>query len=610
MIDLSIEKNDCWNEGTYMARYNKIRLGDCLIQKGLLTDEQLEQALIKQKEEGSKLGETIVAMGFVSENDMIDTLVEQLGVEYVDVRRIKIDESAVKLLKEDFLRKNGILPIGYDPLLPNVLRVAMADPMDIIAIDDISIITNLQVDPVLSTKAHINMMLDKMFGATQAMKAAEQYKKEREKEKAASTLNIDDTNADSELDNSPIVQLVRSILEQGVRRRASDIHIEALEFQVRVRFRIDGSLVNIMTYDIDLLSAIVARIKIIGGMDISEKRKPQDGRIAMTVDRRDYDVRVSILPTINGEKVVMRLTSKENLTRDKKNLGFTEEELGKFDRILKNPHGIVLVTGPTGSGKSTTLYTALSELNTEDVNIITVEDPVEANMEGLNQVHVNEKAGLTFAAALRSILRQDPDVIMIGEIRDGETAQIAVKAAITGHLVISTLHTNGTASTVTRLIDMGLEPYLVGDSLVGVIAQRLVKRLCPECKKGRYITDEDRRHLGINSEDDLKRIFGCKDVYDVYEKLHASGIDDIQVYEPNGCEACGNTGYHGRIGTYEIMPVTNDLRIKIAAGSRADQIKEQAVAEGMHPLGESATRLFLEGTTSFNEALRITYGSE
>ncbi|MBQ3583703.1 MAG: Flp pilus assembly complex ATPase component TadA, partial [Lachnospiraceae bacterium] len=424
-----------------MARYNKIRLGDCLMQKGMITEEQLSQALIKQKETGAKLGETIVDMGLVSENEMIDVLVEQLGIEYVDVRKIKIDESAARLLKEDFLRKNTLIPIGYDPLLPNVLRVAMSDPMDIIVIDDISIITNLQVDPVLSTKAQINMVIDKMFGATQAMQAAEQYRKEREKDKEKAAANADDEQAGSEVDNSPIVQLVKSIMEQGVRRRASDIHIEALEYQVRVRFRIDGSLVQIMNYDIDLLSAIVARIKIIGGMDISEKRKPQDGRIAMTVDRREYDVRVSILPTINGEKVVMRLTSKEGLTRDKKNLGFSEEELEKFDRILKNPHGIILVTGPTGSGKSTTLYTALSELNTEDVNIITVEDPVEANMEGINQVHVNEKAGLTFASALRSILRQDPDIIMIGEIRDGETAGIAVKAAITGHLVVSTLHT-------------------------------------------------------------------------------------------------------------------------------------------------------------------------
>ena len=569
-----------------MARYNKIRLGDCLVQKGMITEEQLSEALVKQKENGTKLGETIVELGYVSENDMIDVLVEQLGIEYVDVRKIKVDENAARLLKEEFMRKNSLIPIAFDELLPNVIRVAMADPMDIIAIDDISIITNMQVDPVLSTKGQINMAIDKIFGATQAMQAAEQYRKERERDREKAGLNMDEEEGDSELDNSPIVQLVRSILEQGVRRRASDIHIEALEFQVRVRYRIDGSLVQVMTYDIDLLPAIVARIKIIGGMDISEKRKPQDGRIAMTVDRRDYDVRVSILPTINGEKVVMRLTSKENLTRDKKNLGFSEEELEKFDRILKNPHGIILVTGPTGSGKSTTLYTALSELNTEDVNIITVEDPVEANMEGINQVHVNEKAGLTFASALRSILRQDPDIIMIGEIRDGETAGIAVKAAITGHLVVSTLHTNGTASTVTRLVDMGMESYLIGDALVGVIAQRLVRRLCPECKRLVYATEEEKRLLGVTTPGDLP------------------------IYEPVGCEACGNTGYHGRIGVYEIMPVTNDLRIKIAAGARADEIKEQAVSEGMNTLSVSAAKLCVQGVTSFKEALKIAYESE
>lgn len=569
-----------------MARYNKIRLGDCLVQKGMITEEQLSEALVKQKENGTKLGETIVELGYVSENDMIDVLVEQLGIEYVDVRKIKVDENAARLLKEDFMRKNSLIPIAFDELLPNVIRVAMADPMDIIAIDDISIITNMQVDPVLSTKGQINMAIDKIFGATQAMQAAEQYRKERERDREKAGLNMDEEEEDSELDNSPIVQLVRSILEQGVRRRASDIHIEALEFQVRVRFRIDGALVQVMTYDIDLLPAIVARIKIIGGMDISEKRKPQDGRIAMTVDRRDYDVRVSILPTINGEKVVMRLTSKENLTRDKKNLGFSEEELEKFDRILKNPHGIILVTGPTGSGKSTTLYTALSELNTEDVNIITVEDPVEANMEGINQVHVNEKAGLTFASALRSILRQDPDIIMIGEIRDGETAGIAVKAAITGHLVVSTLHTNGTASTVTRLVDMGMESYLIGDALVGVIAQRLVRRLCPECKRLVYVTEDEKRLLGVTTPGDLP------------------------IYEPVGCEACGNTGYHGRIGVYEIMPVTNDLRIKIAAGARADEIKEQAVSEGMSTLSVSAAKLCVQGVTSFKEALKIAYESE
>lgn len=570
-----------------MARYNKIRLGDCLLQKGLITEEQLNTALAEQKTRGTKLGETIIDLGYCDENDIIDVLCDQLGIEYVDLRKIKIDEDVAKLMNEQFLRKNCLIPIGYDSLVPNVLRVAMSDPMDIIAIDDISIITNLQVDPVLSTKAQINYQIDKIYGATAAMAAADKYRKEREKDKEKLGETTGDDKKD-DIDDSPIVQLVRSILEQGVRRRASDIHIEAMEYEVRVRYRIDGSLVKVMTYDIDFLPAIVARIKIIGGMDISEKRKPQDGRIEMTVDRRDYDVRVSILPTVNGEKVVMRLTSKENLTRDKKNLGFSDEELEKFDRILKNPHGIILVTGPTGSGKSTTLYTALSELNTEDVNIITVEDPVEANMEGINQVHVNAKAGLTFAAALRSILRQDPDIIMIGEIRDGETAEIAVKAAITGHLVVSTLHTNGTASTITRLADMGIEPYMIGDSLVGVIAQRLVRRLCPECKKAVYATEDEKRLLGVDP------------------------MSQLMIYEPNGegCTACGGTGYFGRIGVYEIMPVTNDLRIKIAAGARADELKACAVSEGMHTLKDGGVRLCIEGITSFKEALKIAYESE
>ncbi|MCI6498550.1 GspE/PulE family protein [Lachnospiraceae bacterium HCP1S3_C3] len=569
-----------------MARYNKIRLGDCLVQKGLLTEEQLNNALQEQKNKGLKLGETVVTLGYVEENDVIDVLCDQLGIEYIDLRKIKIDEEVGKMLNEDFIRKNCLIPIGYDQLVPNVLRVAMADPMDIVAIDDISIITNLQVDPVLSTRSQIEYQIDKLYGATKAMAAAEQYRKEREKDKAKLS-DASEAERQDDVDNSPIVQLVRSILEQGVRRRASDIHIEAMEYEVRVRYRIDGALVKVATYDIDFLSAIVARIKIIGGMDIAEKRKPQDGRIAMTVDRREYDVRVSILPTVNGEKIVMRLTSKENLTRDKKNLGFSEEELEKFDRILKNPHGIILVTGPTGSGKSTTLYTALSELNTEDVNIITVEDPVEANMEGINQVHVNEKAGLTFAAALRSILRQDPDIIMIGEIRDGETAGIAVKAAITGHLVVSTLHTNGTASTITRLADMGIEPYMIGDSLVGVIAQRLVRRLCPDCKRPVQATEDEKRLLGVDINQPLT------------------------IYEPGTeCSTCGGVGYFGRIGVYEIMPVNNELRIKIAAGARADELKAQAVADGMHTLKDSGVRLCLEGTTSFKEALKIAYESD
>ena len=378
--------------------------------------------------------------------------------------------------------------------------------------------------------------------------------------------------------------LVRQILEGGVRQRASDIHIEALEDAVRVRYRIDGALRQVMSLDISLLPAISARLKIIGGMDIAEKRKPQDGRITVMVDRREFDVRVSILPTVYGEKTVMRLTSKDGLTKPKSALGFGPDELKVFDGILSNPHGIILVTGPTGSGKSTTLYTSLSELNTEDVNIITVEDPVEANIKGINQVQVNVKAEMTFAAALRSILRQDPDIIMIGEIRDGETAQIAVQAAITGHLVVSTLHTNSAASTVTRIIDMGIEPYVAGDALVGVIAQRLVRRLCNSCKAPRLADEDEKKLLGVTDED-----------------------DDVVIYEPVGCPLCGDIGYAGRIGVYEMMPGSKELQSVISKGATADVIEKQALAEGMLTLKMGAARHVLNGITTLNEMKKITY---
>lgn len=566
-----------------MAKLRKIRLGDILVSQGLITEDQLGNALKEQKIRGTRLGETIIDLGYVSEDKIIDILCEQLGISYVDLRRIKLDENAVFLLNEIILKKHMLIPIGFDEKSPNVIRVAMADPMDIIAIDDVSIITNMQVEPVLSTRSQIAAQIDKFFGTKQAMAVAEQYRKEREKE-SESDSNEDAAYAEN-VDQSPIVQLVKSIMEQAVRRRASDIHIEPMEYMVRVRFRIDGSLYEVMTYDIDLMPAIVARVKIIAGMDISEKRKPQDGRISITVDRMEYDIRVSNLPTVYGEKIVMRLTSKQNLTKDKKDLGFSDEELYKFDSILKNPHGIILVTGPTGSGKSTTLYTALSELNTDDVNIITVEDPVEANVDGINQVQVNVKADLTFASALRSILRQDPDIIMIGEIRDSETAEIAVKASITGHLVVSTLHTNSTASSITRLIDMGIEPYLIGDALVGVIAQRLVRRLC-DCKKPRLATKLDKELLEINP------------------------AEDITIYEPCGCEACNNTGYFGRIGVYEIMPINANLRYRIAQRTTTSDIKKIAIQDGMKTLKQNAAHYVLDGVTSISELKKIAYESE
>lgn len=557
----------------------KIRIGDLLVAAGAITDEQLQEALAKQKESGQKLAEALLSLGYISRDLYIATLTQQLGIEYIELKACKLDDDVLRLIPENLVQKYQVVPIGFDEMNPNVLKVATSDPMNLIAMDDIGIATNCQVEPMFAMEDDITETIGKYYGNAQAMEAAEAYRKEREQD----MLTEDEENAlNEDIENSPIVLLVKQIIEGGVRQRASDIHIEPMETSVRVRYRIDGALKQVMSYDYSLLAGISARIKIIGGMDISEKRKPQDGRITIMVDRREYDVRVSMLPTVYGEKTVMRLTSKDGLTKPKSALGFGPEELKAFDSILSNPHGIILVTGPTGSGKSTTLYTALSELNTEDVNIITVEDPVEANIDGINQVQTNDKADMTFAAALRSILRQDPDIIMIGEIRDGETADIAVKAAITGHLVVSTLHTNSAASTVTRLIDMGIEPYVAGDALVGVIAQRLVRRLCT-CKQPRLAEPDEKRILGSDPD------------------------DDVVVYEPIGCPLCNETGYVGRIGVYEIMSVSRELQAVIARNATADKIEEQALKEGMITLRMGASRLVLQGITSIHEMRKIVF---
>ncbi len=561
----------------------KIRIGDVLIAAGAITEEQLQEALDYQKENGGKLGNVLVELGFISDQILITLLTQQLGIDYISLKGAKIEDSVVHLVPEPMIAKYRVMPVEIDPDNPNILKVAMSDPQDLDAIDDISLVTNLQVEPMLANESDINDAIGKYYGSAQAMEAAEQYKKEQ-----AVSLGPDENEEGNEdIDNSPIVLLVKQIIEGGVRQRASDIHIEALETGVRVRYRIDGALKQVMSYDLSILPGITARIKIIGGMDIAEKRKPQDGRITIMVDRKEFDVRVSILPTVFGEKTVMRLTSKDGLTKPKSGLGFDEEQLKVFDGILSNPHGIILVTGPTGSGKSTTLYTSLSELNKEDVNIITVEDPVEANINGINQVQVNVKAEMTFAAALRSILRQDPDIIMIGEIRDGETANIAVQAAITGHLVVSTLHTNSAASTITRLVDMGIEDYIVGDAVVGVIAQRLVRRLCTTCKQPRYVEDEERQLLGVPEDE-----------------------EDVIVYEPVGCPLCNDTGYSGRIGVYEMMPVSRSLQAIIASGATADKIEKQALKEGMLTLRMGAAKHVLNGITSIAEMKKIVHTTQ
>ncbi len=563
--------------------YRKFKLGDLLVFQGVITEEQLNKALEQQKKTNQKIGDCLIDMGLVTDNDIADVLEVQLGIPRIELRGVRIPQEIISLVNGSVLRKHNVLPIEYSEGHSNVLVLAMSNPLDMVAQDDISIITNCLVEPRVATMSEINAILDRHFGSGEAMTAAEQYTRERESH--LQQVEAAEAAQQAEVENAPIVQLVRSIVEQAVRQRASDIHFDALEKQVRIRYRIDGVLTEKMLYDINLLPAIVTRIKIMAEMDISERRKPQDGRLSLIVDRVDYDVRVSILPSSYGEKIVMRIASSSGFNVPKSGLGMGDWELEKFDHILKNPNGIILITGPTGSGKSTTLYTALSELNTEEVNIITVEDPVEANIAGINQVQVNAKANLTFATALRSILRQDPDIIMVGEIRDYETASIAVQASITGHLVISTLHTNSSAATVSRLLDMGIEPYLLADSLAGIIAQRLVRKLCKSCNQPREATLEEKVLLG------------------------APIADPLTIYDAVGCPLCGDVGFYGRIGVYEIMEVNQDLKNIIVSRGTTEEIKTTAIEQGMNSLRMSASKFVIEGVTTIEEMLKVSFES-
>lgn len=559
----------------------RVRFGDLLVENGSITQEQLMKALQEQNIRKTRLGETLLALGYITIEEMANVLKMQLGIDWIDLKIEFVEEPALRLISAELMRKYHLLPFGFDKNNINILKVAMSDPMNIIAIDDIEMITNMEVKPYFASQTEITIRLEELFGKKQAMAAAEQFRIEH-----GDQLEEQEIEGNAEIDNAPIVKIVKSMLEQAIRQGASDIHIEPLERVLRIRYRIDGVLRSVMDYQMSLLQAMVARIKIISGLDIAEKRKPQDGRLSLRVDNREYDVRVSVLPTVLGEKIVLRLTSKEGLTKDKKYLGLSLADEKKLDNILLNTHGIILVTGPTGSGKSTTCYTVLNELNTENVNIITVEDPVEAKVNGVNQVQVNTKANLTFATALRSILRQDPDIIMIGEIRDGETASIAVKASITGHLVISTLHTNSTAASIIRLKDMGVEPYLIGDSVVGIIAQRLIRRLCVHCRKPREATEKEKAILWLPAG------------------------EDFTIYDGVGCSKCERIGYKGRIAIYEIMPITGKIRSEIHRETTADELTDIAIAEGMQTLRMSAARTVQEGTTSISEMVKVIYEME
>jgi len=544
----------------------------------VVSADAVQEVLSLLAESGKSEQEIILERGFATEAQLAEAISAKYDTPMVILNGLQISEDVQALVEYSVLRRHRVMPFAYAQDGTNTLYVAMSDPMDITAIDDISIVTGLHVEPYISTPTDIMSAIDRYYGRNETLSVAEQYTKEREKLNQES-----DTSRDDEINNSPIVVIVNSMIEQAARQRASDIHVEALAESVRVRYRIDGVLYNRIKYASQLASAIIARIKIISGMDISEKRKPQDGRATYIVDHREYDIRVSCLPTVFGEKCVLRLQVKQDFTRDKRLLGFSDVELKKFDHLLAHPHGIVLITGPTGSGKSTTLYTALSELNSESTNIITVEDPVEANIDGINQVQVNTKADMTFANALRSILRQDPDIIMIGEIRDTETAMIAVQASITGHLVVSTLHTNSSASSITRLLDMGVDSYLIADSVVGIIAQRLVRRLCPHCKRKKLAEPNELAFMGLSLD------------------------SKVDLYESVGCQRCNQTGFTGRIGVYEILEVTPEIKYMISRKENANTIKKAAIENGMSTLRASATRLALEGITSFRETLNVSF---
>lgn len=549
------------------------RLGDMLIELNYITENDLKEALKIQKETGGKVGEVLVDKGFITEDDLLQALEIQLGTPRIYLDSIIIDKNAVETISESLSRKYNVLPVKF---VDDKLLVVMNDPLNIIAEEDVKIAAGYDLEIALCSKNEITRAISKYYSEDYMKKAAEEL---RNQEKLQSII---EEEVSEEIRNAPAVKLVDSIIQSAVRSKVSDIHIEPFEHRFVVRYRIDGALQKQFDSPKDPLAGLVTRIKIMANMDIAERRIPQDGRIFMKVDNENIDLRVSILPTVNGEKIVIRILDKSAFNVDKSTLGIVEDDLEKINNIISKPHGIVLVTGPTGSGKSTTLYSLLKDLNQEDRNIITVEDPVEFSMDGINQVNVNAKAGLTFASGLRSILRQDPDIVMLGEIRDAETAEIAVRAAITGHLVLSTIHTNDAPSSIVRLKDMGLAPYLVSSALVGIIAQRLIRKLCVECKEEYEASDYEKEILGVEKDKSLT----------LYRKV--------------GCNKCNNTGYKGRVGIYEIMQINKEIRELINRDASVEDITNAALRNGMKTLSKSAINVILKGNSTIEELLRVT----
>ncbi|GAW29095.1 type II secretion system ATPase GspE [Carboxydocella sp. ULO1] len=561
------------------------RLGDILKDAHLINEQQLQLALQKQKESGERLGTLLVKMGMVKEEELIQALEQQLGIPAIRLSRMPLEAEVVRLIPEALAQRYKAIPIRKQN---NRLTVAMADPLNVFAIDDIRLSTGLEVEPVIARESEINAAINQYYGLTDSLEKI--IENLDEEEFAEEELGLDQLK--ELVEDAPVVRLVNTVIQQAVRNRASDIHIEPQEKQLRIRQRVDGVLQEMMTLPRKMQAPVISRVKIMANLDIAERRIPQDGRIQLTVEHKEIDLRVSTLPTIYGEKVVLRILDKSRGLLGLSDLGLAPENLQRFEQILKHPNGIFLVTGPTGSGKTTTLYSLLKQINSPERNIVTLEDPVEYTLEGINQVQVNPKTGLTFAGGLRSILRQDPDVVLVGEIRDTETAQIAIQAAMTGHLVFSTLHTNSAAATISRLLDMGIEPFLVATALTGVAAQRLVRSLCPECRQKHWLPVKWLENLGLSE--------------DVWQYARREG-DRVLVYKPGRCTLCNNTGYIGRIGIHEVLIMSDKLRELVVQKAAASKIEQQAVAEGMITLRHDGVRKVLSGLTSLEEVMRTVF---
>ena len=555
------------------------RLGDLLVEKGLITEEQVAKALEEQKKNGGRIGANLVRMGFITDKKITEVLSEQFEVPPVDLDSYEVDKSVIKLIPPQVAEKLLVFPLKRDG---KVLHLAMANPQDFYTLEDIKFATGFEIKSYVASENAILKSIERYYGVSGAV--AEVLKEMEEGEEEVEVLEEESEEVITDTEAAPVVKLVNSIITEAVKRGASDIHIEPYKKVLRVRFRVDGVLHEAMSPQYIFGPAIVSRIKLMAKLDIAKKRLPQDGHINMKVGADEVDLRVSTLPTTHGEKVVMRIAKKTGLSYDLATLGFDELSLKRFQEALDKPNGIILVTGPTGSGKTVTLYSALHKLNTPNVNIMTAEDPVEYDLMGINQVNIREEIGLTFAEALRSFLRQDPDIVMVGEIRDKETAEIAIRAALTGHLVLSKLHTNDTAATIARLEDMGIPPYMIASSLILILAQRLVRRICKKCKEEYTPHPDELKIFGLNPEEEENKVF----------------------YRGKGCLQCGNTGYKGRVGIFEVLPITPTIRRMIVEGETVDKIRDKGIEEGMKLLRHDGIEKAKAGITTLQEILENT----